>query len=67
MHRSQIRKGVFLTSDPCPPGYVPRRREPSVDELSEIKAQHAATVDELTRRLQAVRKSLDDIRARGRK
>jgi hypothetical protein len=89
--RSRIKKGMFLTSSPVPPGYV-AKRQPLPDDLAEFEAaaamaddmaaidrrhaaamaddmaaidrRHAAEVGELVRRLQAVRRQLDDIKKR---
>lgn len=75
--RSRVRKGAFMTSTPVPEGYVVKR-QPLPDDLAEFEAaaamaddmaaidrrRHAAEVGELVRRLQTVRRQLDDIKKR---
>ena len=77
--RSRIRKSVFLTSDPRPAGYTPKR-EPlpaefehfeqaaeAADRLQAIDHKHGAAIEELTRRLEAVRQQLDGFKAAKRR
>jgi uncharacterized membrane protein YccC len=69
--RSRIRKSVFLTSDPRPAGYTPKRTPlpaefehfeqaaEAADRLQAIDHNHRTAISELTRRLEAVRQQLD--------
>lgn len=50
--RSMIRKGMFLTSDPCTRLQAPSRPDPDLP-----------TMDELVERLRAVKQKIDDLKA----
>ena len=72
--RSRIQKGMFIRSDEPLPGYS--KRPPLSPEFAHFEqaaavadrmGEHVASVAELTRRLEMVRKGLDDVKARGKK
>jgi hypothetical protein len=74
--RSKIRKGMFLTSTPSPETYLPVQRQPLPDDrterdaaakLSQFDRQHAAAIDELARRLRAVKAGLDEAAAKAKR
>jgi hypothetical protein len=78
--RSRIKKGMFLTSSPVPPGYVAKRKPlpadleqfegaaAAADDMAAIDRRHASAISELARRLQAVRDELASYqKARGKK
>ena len=67
--KSEIKKGMFLTSTPAPPGYMVRQSLPDdsdagADRLAVVNYRHAIAVAAIAERLEAVRKSLDDIKTR---
>ena len=77
--RSRIRKGMFLVSDQPLPDYTPKRgplpaefehfeqAAEAADGLQAIDHKHRAAIEELTRRLEAVRLQLDGFKAAKRR
>ena len=80
LRRKSVRRGMFLVSDPVPPGYTVKRKPLApeyqhfdeaarlADELKTFEEKQAAQIGELARRFIALRAQLDEINSkRGRK
>jgi hypothetical protein len=74
VRRRGIRKGAFLTSTLAPGSCIAKRAplpddpEPATaaaaDDVAAFDHKHAAAIAELTRRFEAVRRQLDDLKNR---
>ena len=65
VRRRGIRKGAFLTSTPAPGSCMGKRTPlPAADDVAAFDHKHAAAIAELTRRFEAVRRQLDDLKNR---